>query len=99
MEKKEFIIIMEIIKKHSKMDYSFLSTDLQDKLWEPMEELVKMLNISLDLDTTDTYGTAIDWWIWETNFGEKNYTVEYDNGDKFDILTIEDLWDDIHRWK
>lgn len=60
-----------------------------------IDHLIFLLNNVMKLEKNEYVGTDIDWWIWETNFGnieQSMRTITHKNKE-YDIKTSSDLYD------
>ena len=92
MKKETFVKMVESIKKFRDVDILFLSDDKKAELWEPVEKIVEAINEELELEKAEHIGTDLDWWVWETDCGKKNYTAYFED-QEIEVKTPSDLWE------
>ena len=102
MNKKFFIKSMETLKAYNDWEYQLY--ELGVNFWERDEVANLIVNYSELLaeichcDVTDEYGTDIDYFMYETDWGknaDKYFITETDddgNNIEIKLHTIEDLW-------
>jgi len=80
----------ELMKLNSHLALSIVEEySLQDTLINTLEEV---MNIQID----DCFGSAISWWIYETDFGKDSSVICIKEGNKekeYHIKTAEQLYD------
>ena len=103
MNKRKFVKSMNILKAYT--DWEHKLYELGVNFWE-QDEVSNLVTNYLELlaeichcDATDEYGTDIDYFIYETDWGkdadEYSITETDEDGNEVEIKlnTVEDLWD------
>ena len=104
LSKEEFVETIDRIK--TIIDFQSEVDKVFDKYWcespsfvDSIDILIHNLNVMFDLDETDTYGSDIDYFVFDLEFGENpnNLEIRDENGNKITLSSAEDLYDFITR--
>jgi len=86
--------IKDEMKTIQKLD-KYLSNDIIQLMDRMVDSKVILLNKVLGLkEESEFYGTILDWFIYENDFGDSLLTCKEDDEDYY-INTPEDLWKEI----
>lgn len=88
----EFIRNMEKTRRNVEKYLEYVSETVHTDLFEYESLCVRILSNFLNLETNEKFGTSIDYYVYETNYGKDILDVLVD-GKKFKLETPEDLWD------
>ena len=62
---------------------------------ERVLQLMSKLFADGDNSLADAINEILNWYCWDTNWGTENNEVEYPDGTKKNIVTFQDVYDDI----
>jgi anion-transporting ArsA/GET3 family ATPase len=105
MKKDNFIRSVETLKKTTEevsgME-DYLGEKVTDLLYSLESEIIRIITEEMGLEKNEYVGTELEWYIYETKFGEVNTTIteEIDGKErKYNVVTPEDLWNHIKNNK
>lgn len=103
IQKKDFIKIVEEIKHYDdELDKlqnvnSSLCLAFVEK-YDLKDILILTLELALGLKVNPQFGSTLSWWIYETKYGNKNYTITIGKK-KIHLDTIEKLWNYLVKYE
>ena len=62
------------------------------------DTLITTLELALGLKVDPKFGSTLSWWIYETDYGKKNYTITVGKK-KIHLDTVEKLWDFLVKYE
>ena len=99
LTKENFCFIVDAIEDSYKTlrelsDYTGLIFT-ESKFAESVDKIQDFLEDLLDIERNDLYGTDIDYYMWELDFGEKwePGTITDSEGNDIPLRNSEDLWE------
>ena len=108
LSKEEFVKVINELEKRVRFEVSLeeLYNDFGGSApWSPngrlMDEIIHTLNVMFDLEETSTYGSDIDYFVYDLDFGQNpdDLYIEDEEGNKTYLTTAEELYDYIMEQK
>ena len=102
LSKEEFVKVINELEKGVRFEESLeeLYNDFGGSApWNPngrlMDEIIHTLNVMFDLEETSTYGSDIDYFVYDLDFGQNpnELYLEDEDGNEFFWHNAEELYD------
>lgn len=97
LTKEEFVEAVNTYQKMSRQESSIMNMLDASPEWKPgtwVDEYYNLLSNMCELEENDIYGTDLDWFCFDTAFGEnEEFTKVYDGATEWNITSPEILYD------
>lgn len=103
LDKKQFCIAVETFKEMMEEENDFINAFDISPEWKPghwISNYYELLEDLCELEVDDLYGSDLDWFCFETNFGQKedmNKVYDTETGRTWTIQSPDILYDFITR--